>query len=82
MGKQEKNNQIYVYKNLIFNHVLFQWIQREFFDWLSDWEKEINDQDISEMEKSCWAKLCWAKLLEMAGASHVSEFIIEFAIAD
>ena len=53
LGKQEKNNQIYVYKNLIFNHVLFQWIQREFFDWLSDWEKEINKQDISEMEKSC-----------------------------
>ena len=54
---------------------------KEFFDWLSNWEKEINEQDISEMEKSCWAT-CWAKLLEMAGASHVSEFMIEFPIAD
>ena len=47
--EDKKHSQIYTGTKALVSVVLFQWIWTEFLDWLSGWEKEMNDQDISEM---------------------------------
>ena len=50
--KKHTGSQIYTGTKALVSVVLCQWIWTEFLDRLSGWEKEMNDQDISEMQKS------------------------------
>ena len=73
--EDKKHSQIYTGTKALFSIVLFQWIWIEFFDWLSGWEKEMNDQDIGGMEKSIYLQ---RKATRDGWRITVSEFITEF----